>query len=698
MRKRFLNLTLALGLVTGLLVGAVGTASAETPVGSDNEWIFFPWVANGEELAGDGPWYGTVTIQNVEQHRIWISFGDTAGGVTPNLTTTLEPFASKTFSAAQLGVAEPGGAVAVKSSWYYDANANIFPDFCAVEGTVTETVKRGNTANTADPLATSNIADVVSVVAGAVTYLEGDDFIFRNGMIDWSPSGAEPSAGTSYTVTLALFDCLRGPEIAAVEKHVMPVASASGKTNEDHIAVSGYTGIPDEDTAWGPASAFCHDVFFTDCNALGAFVLGIPLGPGFDGHSYLPIVQNNWNGWETVIHVANIDASSPSFASYTITLYPADSQGAGGPSVGSFTGTLAQGEAVAIPLSDIIDDLEFVGSAWITSDYGLVANADRVKPETEMAVTNTSAPSLLAITSPGGGFGDIVGADEVGSGFTFEMYAPLVFKDYLGWSTGINVANISEFSNTVNVVFYGPTGNVVGSDQRTISPKGMEYIYMPARDDLGIGDTGFVGAAVLSSPLPFHAAVDEVKYSEGEAMSYIATAVNVEDDDPTPPDSGLLGAFPRLALPLVQKGSPFTGLGDTSGINLFNADADDDVDAAVAFFQPSGALAAPTLGFPVYQITLGPLNTATIYTMDFSEMSAGFQGSAIIAPLPSEDGGEGDLVGVSNNVNYDIAGDGSTVFNLVNTCGQFRFMSSQTAGFECGFDGDFLLFGGIGNN
>ena len=93
-----------------------------------------------------------------------------------------------------------------------------------------------------------------------------------------------------------------------------------------------------------------------------------------------------------------------------------------------------------------------------------------------------------------------------------------------------------------------------------------------------------------------------------------------------------IGSWPSLNVPLIQKGSPLTGMGDTSGINLFNASADASSTDWINFYQPSGALAAPTLNAP-YEITLGALNTATIYTMDFSEMSAGFQGSAQIIPV-----------------------------------------------------------------
>jgi hypothetical protein len=273
------------------------------------------------------------------------------------------------------------------------------------------------------------------------------------------------------------------------------------------------------------------------------------------------------------------------------------------------------------------------------------------------------------------------------------MAAPLVFQNYNGWNTGINVANISELTNTVTVTWVGPTGNVVGSDELTIPAKAMEYIYRPTTQDLGLS-SGFVGAAVLTSLLPFHAAIDEVKYSGtgqdvGQAMSYIATDAgastpfefNIEQcaiqDSISCFENLKYGiapssSWPSLNVPLIQKGNPLTGLGDTSGINLFNSSASDPSTDWVWFNQPSGALAAPTLNSP-YEITLGPLNTATIYTMDFSEMSAGFQGSASIYPVA----GAGTIFGVSNNVNYAVQGDGSAVYNAVNAWGQFRYFCSQ---------------------
>jgi hypothetical protein len=695
--KRFLNITFALGLVIGLMAGVVGSASADdSPAGTESQWIFFPYVPNGEMLDGAGPWYGTVTIQNTEDYRVIISFGQTASGVdTSQHSTTLEPHASKTFSADQLGIASPGAGVAVQSSW---ALIDELPDSICQANFTSEQVVRGGTADTADQLS-GTIGDdgsvyVTQTVNGTTTTFPSSAYFIKNHTsIDWSPVGPEPGPGTTYTVHYSTGETsCRAPVITGVEKHVMATPSAAGKTSSAQTSVDGYTAIPEQDVPWGPGSEICHDIYDgSDCYNAGHYIVGIPLFGDFDGHSYLPIVQTN-SGWNSVIHITNVDPSSPDFASVTITLYTAAGQGAFGPSVGSFTALLNQGQTATIDLqTDMGIPDGWVGSAWITSDYGVVANVNRQKPATNMALTNTAAPSLFATTSCSAANSDdcfVTSSVQASGSGMFQMVAPLILKAYNGWNSGVNIANISELTNTVTVTWVGPTGNVVGSDSVTIPAKAMEYIYTPNTQDLGL-DSGFVGAAVLTSLLPFHAAIDEVKYSGtgqdvGQAMSYIATDAGASASWCAAGSSFPFcqwnkyrvlkpyGTWPSLNIPLIQKGSPLTGLGDTSGINLFNSSASASTTDWISFYQPSGALAAPTLNAP-YEITLGALNTATIYTMDFSEMSSGFQGSAQVVPVA----GAGVVFGVSNNVNYDIAGDGSAAFNAVNAWGQFRLYCSQ---------------------
>jgi len=64
-RKKFLHLAMALGLITGLFVGAIAPAAA-APEEPGEGTIYFPWVPNDDSLAGIDGITGSVTVQNLE--------------------------------------------------------------------------------------------------------------------------------------------------------------------------------------------------------------------------------------------------------------------------------------------------------------------------------------------------------------------------------------------------------------------------------------------------------------------------------------------------------------------------------------------------------------------------------------------------------------------------------------------------------
>ncbi len=67
MGKRLVHLLLAVAMAVSAVAGlTVAPAGAQTGPEWPDTSIFFPYVPNGEELAGTGPWFGTVTVQNVE--------------------------------------------------------------------------------------------------------------------------------------------------------------------------------------------------------------------------------------------------------------------------------------------------------------------------------------------------------------------------------------------------------------------------------------------------------------------------------------------------------------------------------------------------------------------------------------------------------------------------------------------------------
>jgi len=550
-----------------------------------------------------------------------VTVTDAAGNELTSIT--LNPRASQTWTADQLGIAEPGSGVVATAEWFDPF------DLC-VELSTTFT----RSSDMTDDESVDFLSDIEAVVvkAGGKTFVEGTDYYYtyESGTlaIHWLEGGTRPAQGSTYTVTV-YYDCdpefYGGPRIAGVEKHT--VGTAGARTTSATEAVDGYTAVPQDDVA-----------------------LAGDGGAVLEGQSrwVLPIVQTN-NGWNTEIFITNVSGKTNSVSA---TFYAAGGQGYAGEGEMLLSGkTLAAGETVRIDLLDYGFEEGVVGSLWIDATHAVVAGAFRHKVETGMMLTTNAQPRH----------------DTEGSEVKF---GPLVFRDYNGWNTGINIANLSSNDNRVTVTYYNYAGNAVATERVTIPARAMEYVYTPATGNFGIG-ANQITAVRIEGTQPLVAAIDEVKYlggqGEGHAMSYPASFA-IEGDYVVGPgdEDGRYWYDNLLALPLVQKGNPTTGVGDTSGINLFNPD-DDEVDAYIQFVDQSGVPVAPTVGADDSEAPIVlPLSAgagATVYTLNYSEMPAGFQGAAIVGVV----GDDGELVGVSNNVNYAVDGDGSAVYNLANT-------------------------------
>ncbi len=130
---RFLRIFGVAGLLISLFAATIAPAVAQTEEPQEgledlfdfngagfldgNNVIYYPWVANGEDF-GLGASQTAITIQNLEDQDAAISIfvGDGAGDYALETTAYLSAFASKTFSGADLGIAEGSGApVAVVS-------------------------------------------------------------------------------------------------------------------------------------------------------------------------------------------------------------------------------------------------------------------------------------------------------------------------------------------------------------------------------------------------------------------------------------------------------------------------------------------------------------------------------------------------------------------------------------------------------
>jgi hypothetical protein len=371
--------------------------------------------------------------------------------------------------------------------------------------------------------------------------------------------------------------------IAAVMRQVSASIPANpGETTGAHITVSGYTSLS---------------------------YAGIAPSP-----RVIPVAQTN-NNWNTLVRITNFETQDTAFV--TMTLRPQD----GSPQTQLPSVNIPAGKTHTLDMLDVVPE-GWVGSVNISSGFNVAAVAERVKNETNMLLINTSRSAVQT--------------NQV-------QVAPLVFRNWNHWNTGISLVNLDNLPNDITVTYFSPEGGVVHVDEITLPGWRMDFIYMPA----GQGQP-FVGSARIEGERDFIATVDEVKYfggdgDTGHAMSYHADYLQAEPGQ-------------SLAVPLFRKGNPQTGGGDTSGVQIFNLFGQATVDIRVVDSGGQSALGEPLV------INLGPHEGYTFYSMDRDDLPIGFTGSVIIRNVPMEEQNSA-IYAVSNLVNYDVQFDGSAAFN-----------------------------------
>jgi len=507
MGKRLVSLLTALALAVSAFASlAVAPAGAQTGPEYPDTTIYFPFVPNGEELAGVGPWYGTITIQNVEDEPIIVDIFRSNGGLAIG-GIQLNEHGSRTFSSASLLASAVGSFTAI----------------------------RGAVANGTDAISVGACqASSVSVTQGATVFRQGTDYTWTQTgstiTINWGPAGSEPLAGTGYTVTVSGTNCAFGngfyavgrlasdprtpARITGVMKSAAPLALSSddARTSSAHESVTGYTALPQQALA-------------DESNNLLSSTQWA-----------LPIVQSGWNGWNSVIYITNF--SNEDNCAVDVTLYESP-LGLGDPAPGVFSKNLKQGETWRLDLTGWNED--WAGSAFIDADCAVAVSSDRIKAEQPWG-----DPVNMAISNVGQPFGEA----------STEVYAPLVFQRYNGWNTGMAVVNLSDADARVTINFYNMDGNTAGSATLTLRPRAVEWVYRPELTNLG---TMSIAQARITANQKVAVAVDEVKYSgtdpdTGQAMSYNAQV-----------GGGTL-ALPLFQ----KQGGALASSNDNSGIAIFN--------------------------------------------------------------------------------------------------------------------------------
>jgi len=393
---------------------------------------------------------------------------------------------------------------------------------------------------------------------------------------------------------------------------------------------------------------------------------------------YIPLVQTNGGpggAWDTRVTVANMGYDAN--AAVTLRFFPNDGDGSGSLHTGWQENILVNvGDVYQITLSDLVPE-GWTGNLQILSDDAVAAIADRYKVGTDMWLTNIGSQANFEVQDDSFCEGNLCDFD-IDGGFYYPfagqyvLFAPTVYMDYNGWNTGFSVANLVDADNNVNIQ-YIHNGNAIQVVTQRLSAHGMLVAYRPSAPSQDQNQQNpmydQVAGALILSDAPVAASVDAVKYfgndnNVGQAMTYNATA-NL--------------SFVQ-SNPLVQKGNPATGMGATSGITLLNPLPIQN-SIAVYWLNQSGFQAdnfgTSTLIVPAQSIGIA-------YTMTQHNLPNGYYGSVItVGNLP--------YVGTTGNVDYQVDGDGSVIWNSYNPCGQFRAFQDWNG--PCLFLGEIPLGG-----
>jgi hypothetical protein len=405
--------------------------------------------------------------------------------------------------------------------------------------------------------------------------------------------------------------------------------SVPGNVNPTVFATSSYGGILGE--------------------ALGSF------DPIFGGFTYFaPTVRVNSQGFSSIIYVQNAGTSCTSAEIWLrsqddclraqICEIPA----------------LAPGEVYPFDLATCVGG-SFSGSVWIRTSQPAGILVDTFGFDTRASYSGV--PGLVAASS------------QVAVAGSQVNYGPLIFREFQGWETRIDVQNLSAvIPAVVKVYFLDQSGDIITTLVDWVCPRGSQTFFLPVINNLPgqyVGSVrvesqaqiGFGGAA----PPNIVSVANLTKY-EGparaqvlETLSYnLLTEPEVFDWQVGPGHGGLIG------VPSLLKGK--MGLSSEIAINNVNPNPG-FTDYAILLFDQNGLLDYVCQKLNEKQVEY-------IQLQNWGYVNPGFAGSAVIsATYTNQDGGFGLAAVVVERsgpiVGGDMPGDESNGQTAIPIAGTF---------------------------
>jgi len=343
---------------------------------------------------------------------------------------------------------------------------------------------------------------------------------------------------------------------------------------------------------------------------------------------YAPLVWASYgiapNDWNSIIHIQN---SGDECSSIEIWFQAQDNCLRA--TIGEIL-SLAPGEAWQFDPNTVVGP-DWQGSAWIRASQPLGVVVDQIGQDLFMSYRGFPADNSTGLTIPGG---DLF---TVGS---LVNYAPLTYREYNGWDTGIQVQNLSSVVNAkVKVYFFDASGDIVQTIVDWICPRGSQTFFLPAinwpgylfeyvgaarvesQDWWSPGDPGVDAPNVMS-------VVNLVKYQDStravalEGLAYNAFSEPEVYDWQLNLGLGRLG-FPVIGVPFVAQGKQ----GVTSEIAIQNVNPNPGwTDFEVQIYDQNGWI----------DTMCEKLNEKQVEYVDISQwrvINPGFLGSMKIVPV-----------------------------------------------------------------
>lgn len=453
------------------LLAAPGVGPRAAAAGQLNEvhHFYFPWVPNGEDVNGLGPWHGKLSFQNLGDQTCPLSiYIGRPGSWIWQAQLALAPGSSRSISANSLAIPSPGAPVRLEAVCPLTASVKIVtPDVNRSPWSDGARVVTGYTGLSG--------ADVASAESGTGTWSWYLPIVQTN--TGWNShirvANFDQSSGANVTVRLYAADNAAGQQgTDATLLSTIPPGTAVLFDVRQIVGVDGWVGFAEIVTD-EPSGAF---VLRSKPSTRMAITNVATSGtPEPETGRYLlgaPLLFTAYNGWNTGINLANISGNP---ANVTIRYYAV----AGGLSR-EVQVTLAPWSMQYLYTPNNVQEEGFVGGAVIESDQPLSAAIDEVKYET------TEAISYLAST---------VGQNDAAIPVTFRQ-SP---ADGMHDNSGINILNLNpDAEQTVEIRLVTNVGAEVLPEpiRLTMPPAGNNFVYL--LDHPGV-PPGTVAAARITS-------------------------------------------------------------------------------------------------------------------------------------------------------------------------------------------------------